>query len=110
MLQQAWIAVVTGVAVAGVSALIAWFGLRWSARRPGTMMVAVLGGTMIRLLLVGGVSILLLLFTQVHSTGYAAGLICAYLAFLGIEVVFVVRARQKDPTNAGEEGVDKRAG
>ena len=71
MLQEAWVAAAVGIAVAGVSALIAWFALRWSARRPGTMMIAVLGGTMVRLLLVAGVSILLLLFKEVHITGYA---------------------------------------
>ena len=31
MLQEAWFAAAVGIAVAGVSALIAWFALRWSA-------------------------------------------------------------------------------
>jgi len=103
MLQDAWIAAAAGVAVAGVSALIAWAGLRWSMRRPGTMMVAVLGGTMVRLVLVGGVSIILLFFSDVHPTGYAAGLISAYLVFLGVEIVIVARS-------GSSGGVDKKEG
>lgn len=103
MLQDAWIAAAAGVAVAGVSALIAWAGLRWSMRRPGTMMIAVLGGTMVRLVLVGGVSILLLFYNDVHQAGYAAGLISAYLIFLGVEIAIVARSG----TSAG---VDKRQG
>ncbi|MDA0335246.1 MAG: hypothetical protein O2782_08795 [bacterium] len=92
MLQDAWIAAAVGVAVAGTSALIAWAGLRWSMHRPGTMMVAVLGGTMVRLVLVGGASVLLLLYSDVHQVGYAAGLIAAYLVFLGIEIALVARS------------------
>jgi len=110
-LQQVWVAVATGIAVAGVSALIAWFGLRWSARRPGTMMVAVLGGTLVRLVLVGGVSVLLLLFTDVHHIGYAVGLIGAYLVFLGIEVALVARsANRRRPLAGPDGGVDKGEG
>ena len=103
MLQNAWIAATTGVAVATASAAIAWAGLRWSMRQPGTMMVAILGGTMIRLLLVAGVSIVLLLFNDVHTAGYASGLLGAYLLFLGVEIVFVARS-------AGRGDVDKRDG
>lgn len=110
-MQEAWVAAVAGIAVAGVSAMIAWFGLRWSANRPGTMMIAVLGGTMARLLLVAGVSILLLSFHQVHVAGYATGLICAYLVFLGVEIVLVVRAaNRKGRTGDVGEGVDRRDG
>ncbi len=111
MLQEAWVAAAVGIAVAGVSALIAWFALRWSARRPGTMMIAVLGGTMVRLLLVVGVSILLLLFKEVHIAGYATGLICAYLVFLGLEIVLVLRsADRKGHASDVGGGVDKRGG
>ncbi len=110
-MQEAWVAAVAGIAVAGVSAMIAWLALRWSASRPGTMMIAVLGGTMARLLLVAGVSILLLLFNQVHVAGYATGLICAYLVFLGVEIVLVVRAaNRKGRTGDVGEGVDRRDG
>lgn len=100
MLQDAWMAALVGIAVAAVSAVIAWAGLRWSMRQPDTMMVAILGGTMIRLLLVGGVSIILLMFNDVHTAGYASGLFGAYLLFLGVEIVFIARS-------AGRGGVDK---
>ena len=92
ILENGWIAALIGIVIAGVSAVIAWLGLRWSGTRPHAMMIAVLGGTMIRLLLVSGVSVLLLLSTPIHVTGYAVGLIVAYLVFLGVEVVLVARA------------------
>jgi hypothetical protein len=111
MLQDVWGAALAGIAVAGVSALIAWAGLRWSMRRPGTMMIAVLGGTMVRLVLVGGVSIIVLLYNDVHQAGYLAGLIGAYLTFLGVEIAIVARsARQNGPAVDSAEGVDKQEG
>lgn len=103
ILENGWVAALTGVAIAAASALIAWMGLRWTEGRPKTMMIAVLGGTMIRLVLVGGVSVLLLLSTPIHVRGYAAGLIVAYLVFLGLEVTLVARAANQKKTAASTQ-------
>lgn len=90
-MSDPWVAALAGVAVAAASALISWAGLRLTARRPGLVVAAVLGGTMVRLLLVAAASIGLLWFADAHPTGYAAGLVLAYLAFLAAEILFVAR-------------------
>lgn len=91
-LLNAWVAAGLGVAVSVVSALIAWLGIRFSARRPGLMFVAVFGGTLLRLVFVGGASVLLLHFYEVHTAGYAVGLIASYLLFLGMEIAIIARS------------------
>ena len=92
MLMNPYVAAAVGAAIAGVSAVIAWLGLRWSAQRPGLLVAAVLGGTLVRLFLVAGVTGLLLALTEIHTTGYALGLILFYLLFLGVEIALVARS------------------
>ena len=50
------------------------------------------GGTLVRLFLVAGVTGLLLALTEIHTTGYALGLILFYLLFLGVEIALVARS------------------
>jgi hypothetical protein len=103
-MEHPWAGAGAGVAVAAVSAAIAWLGLRYSARHPRALMVTILGGTMARLLLVAAASILLLWFTEIHKTGYAAGLIVAYLLFLALEVVLIARgAGRRGPPAEGDQ-------
>ncbi len=97
IMQDPWIAAAAGVLVAAASAVIAWVGLRLGARHPRALVVAILGGTVARLMLVAAVSLILLWFTDTHRTGYAAGLIVAYLVFLGLEVVLVARGAGRRP-------------
>ena len=97
MMQDPWIAAAAGVAVAAASAAIAWVGLRLGGRNPRALVVAILGGTAARLLLVAAASLLLLWFTETHRTGYAAGLVVAYLVFLALEVVLVARRAGRRP-------------
>ncbi len=96
-MQDPWIAAAAGVLVAAASAVIAWIGLRLGARNPRALVVAILGGTAARLLLVAAVSLVLLWFTDTHRTGYAAGLIVAYLVFLALEVALVARGAGRPP-------------
>lgn len=99
MLNDPWIAAAAGVAVSAVSAAMAWAGVRLAGRRATTMMLAILGGTLVRLVFVAGASILLLSALQVHAVGYAAGLIVTYLLFLGIEIALVARAGRGDASS-----------
>ena len=96
-MQDPWIAAAAGALVAAASAAIAWVGLRLGGRNPRALVVVILGGTVVRLLLVASVSILLLWFTDTHRTGYAAGLVVAYLVFLALEVVVVARRAGRPP-------------
>ena len=96
-MQDPWIAAAAGVVVAAVSAAIAWAGLRLGARHPRALVAAILGGTAVRLLLVAAVSLLLLWFTDTHRTGYAAGLVVAYVVFLALEVALVARGAGRSP-------------
>ena len=93
MMGESWVAVLCGIGVAAISAGIALLGLRWSAARPGLIVAAVLGGTIIRLLMVIGCSVLLLGFTDVNPLVYATSLIISYLGFLGVEIFMVIRRR-----------------
>ena len=93
MTGEPWVAVLCGIGVAAASALIALLGLRWSASRPGLVVAAVLGGTLVRLLLVIGCSVFLLGFTNVAPLAYATSLIVSYLGFLGIEIFLILRKR-----------------
>ena len=97
IMQDPWIAATAGVLVAAASAVIAWIGLRVGARHPRALVAAILGGTAVRLMLVAAVSLLLLWFTDTHRTGYAVGLVAAYLVFLVLEVVLVARAAGRPP-------------
>lgn len=102
-MDDPWIAAAAGVVVAAISAAIAWLGLRYSARHPRLLLAAVLGGTMVRLVLVAAVSILLLWTTDVHHSGYVGGLVVAYLVFLGVEIAYVARtASRRDGADEGE--------
>lgn len=109
--SQPWVAVLCGFLVAAISAFIAWLGLRWTASRPGLMIAAVLGGTMVRLVLVGAGSIALLLSTSVNPTIYMISLAICYLVFLGGEIYLVVRRASgagpvEEPTMSVEEPTD----
>lgn len=103
-MSDPWLSATAGVAVAAVSALIAWAALRLAARHPGALVLAVLGGTAARLLLVAAASVLLLWFTRVHRASYATGLVVAYLAFLAVEILAVARgaARARPRARDGE--------
>ena len=104
-MSDPWVSAAAGVAGAAVSALIAWAALRFAARHPGALVIAVLGGTAARLLLVAVASVLLLWFAQVHRAGYATGLVVAYLAFLAVEILSVARgAPRARPRARGREG------
>ncbi|MBT3345765.1 MAG: hypothetical protein HOH74_13770 [Gemmatimonadetes bacterium] len=93
-MSQPWVAALCGFAVAAASALIAWLGLRWSESNPRLMIAAVLGGTLVRMVMVGAVSVLLLLFTSIDSTIYVVTLAVCYLLFLGVEI-YLIASRAK---------------
>ena len=97
IMQDPWIAAAAGALVAAASAAIAWMGLRLGARNPRALVAAILGGTVVRLLLVAAVSILLLWFTETDRAGYAAGLVVSYLVFLVLEVALVARGAGRRP-------------
>jgi len=90
---ETWVAVLCGIGVAAASAVIAWLGLRWSADRPNLMVAAVLGGTLVRLMLVVGCSVFLLGFTDMEPLPYATALIVSYLGFLAVEIFLIIRRR-----------------
>lgn len=101
-MSEPWVAALCGFGVAAVSACIAWLSLRWSATRPGLAVAAVLGGTLIRLVLVGAASVLLLLLTTIDSTTYITSLAAFYLAFLGAEIYLIAR-RSNKPVHPTDE-------
>ncbi len=93
MTGETWVAMLCGIGVSAASAVIAWLGLRWSASRPRLIIAAVLGGTLVRLMLVVGCSVLLLGLTDMAPVPYATALIVSYLGFLASEIFLIIRRR-----------------
>ena len=96
-----WAGVVLGLLLAAANAVAALVVLRLALRRSAPRSVhLVLGGMVVRLLLVGAATLVVLIFTQVHRIGFSAALLAGYLVFLGIEVAYLQRFGAR-PREAG---------
>ena len=91
-----WVSVAAGVGVAAASGLSVWLALRWVWARPQFTIPVVLGGMAIRLLGVGVVSILLLLFADLEPMYYAGALIAGLVAIQVVEIAVVLRRAAAD--------------
>ena len=87
-----WDGVIAGLAVAGINGAIALAAVRWGLQQGmQVFMVVFFGGMTLRLILVAVASILLLKLTAVHPASYIVALIVAYLLFLLLEVLYVLK-------------------
>ncbi len=95
-MRPMWAGVIAGVAVAGANGLAAWLALRWAWSRPKLIVPVVLGSMAVRLLLVGVVSALLLLFTSLDARYYAGSLILVFVVIQGAEIAAILRRAAAD--------------
>ena len=100
--------IIAGLAVAVISGVVAAVALRWSLNKGmQILMIAIFGGMILRLLMVAVCSALILKLTPVDPKGYGASLVLAYLLFLTIEILYVMKkkvdkAERKWQDGAGE--------
>ena len=95
-----WDGVIAGLAVAGINGAIALAAVRWGLQQGmKVFMIAFFGGMTLRLMLVAVASILLLKLTAVHPASYIVALVFAYLFFLLLEVLYVLKNKaEKSPS------------
>ena len=87
-----WDGVIAGLAVAGINGAIALAAVRWGLQQGmKVFMIAFFGGMTLRLMLVAVASILLLKLTAVHPASYIVALVFAYLFFLLLDVLYVLK-------------------
>ncbi|MBM3279103.1 MAG: hypothetical protein FJY95_13620 [Candidatus Handelsmanbacteria bacterium] len=89
-----WEGVIAGVAVAALNGLGAWLLIRWAFDRDNqTFVLAVLGGTGVRLALVMAISVGIFKFTELQAGAYMGSLIVSFLVFQVWEIALVLRRR-----------------
>jgi hypothetical protein len=89
-----WEGVIAGVAVAAANGLAAWILINWAFEKDNQVFVlAVLGGTGVRLALVGAVSVGVFKFTQLSAGAYLGGLVVSFLVFQVLEIALLLRRR-----------------
>lgn len=96
-----WDGIVWGAGIAAFNGVGTLLVVRWSMDKGNAaFMMAILGGMFVRLLLIGGASILVLKFAGVDPVWYLASLVVLFLVFLGLEILMVLRAARR---GAGEK-------
>jgi len=91
-----WTGIGVGLAVATLNGLAAWLLLRWATTRGERFFTQIfLGGVAGRLILVGGISLVVLLLVPIHRGGYVGSLLAGYLIFLVIEVIYLQKWLKK---------------
>ncbi len=94
-----WKGIGCGIAVAALNMASAWWIINWGFARESQVFTKVfLGSMIIRLLLVGAVSVALFKLTDIHHGYYAGGLIAGVVIFQILEVVLVLaKMREREP-------------
>ena len=84
--------IIAGLVVAGINGALAAAALSWGLHKGmQVFMIAIFGGMILRLMLVAVCSVLVLKLTPVDPKGYAASLVAAYLFFLVLEMLYVLK-------------------
>ena len=92
-----WEGVIAGLIVAGINGAVALAAVRWGLHQGmQTFMIAFFGGMTLRLMLVAVASIIVLKLTAVHPASYIVALVVAYLFFLLLEVLYVLKNKTKE--------------
>lgn len=98
-----WTGIGAGLAVAALNGLGAWMLLRWAMTREERFFPQIfLGGVAGRLILVGGISLVVLLLMPIHRGGYVGSLLAGYLIFLVAEVIYLQKWLKKKKMYAVE--------
>ena len=96
-----WEGVMAGLAVAAVNGALALAAVRWGLDKGmQVFMIAFFGGMTLRLMLVAVCSVAVLKLTAVDTKGYIVALVGAYLFFLLLEVLYVL----KNKVETGDKG------
>ena len=86
--------IIAGLVVAVINGAVAAVALHWGLNKGmQILMIAIFGGMILRLLMVAVCSALILKLTPVDPKGYAASLIIAYLLFLMLEILYVMKKK-----------------
>ena len=86
--------IIAGLVVAVINGVVAAVALRWSLNKSvQILMIAIFGGRILRLLMVAVCSALILKLTPVDPKGYGASLVLAYLLFLTLEILYVMKKK-----------------
>lgn len=87
-----WEGVIAGLMVAALNGALALAAVRWGMDKGmQVFMIAFFGGMTLRLMLVAVASVILLKLTAVHPASYVVALVVAYLFFLLLEVLYVLK-------------------
>ena len=98
-----WTGIGVGLTVAVLNGLVSWLVLRWAVTRGDRFFVQIfLGGITGRLILVGGISLLVLLLLPIHRVGYVVSLLAGYLVFLIAEVLYLQNRLKKKKMDTAE--------
>ena len=99
-----WTGIGVGLTVAVLNGLVSWLLLlRWAVTRGDRFFVQIfLGGITGRLILVGGISLLVLLLLPIHRVGYVVSLLAGYLVFLIAEVLYLQNRLKKKKMDTAE--------
>ena len=91
-----WEGLIAGALVALGNGLVSWGLIRWSFEKsPQLFVQAVLGGMVLRLLLIGMISVALLKFTGINTGAYIGGLVSVCLVVQVAEVVLLLRRKHQ---------------
>ena len=94
-----WEGLIAGAAVAFGNGLVAWWLIQWSFEKsPQLFVQAVLGGMVLRLVLVGLCSVALFKFTAIHTRAYIGGLVAVYLMVQAAEIILLLRQKHQRST------------
>jgi hypothetical protein len=101
-----WEGIVAGAAVAGLNGLGAWWTIHWTFDKSfQTFLKVFMGGILLRLVLVGAGTFLLLWYTSIHKIAFIGALIVTFVVFQIGEIVFLLRRLRKEK-EAGDKKPD----
>ncbi|MBI2504385.1 MAG: hypothetical protein HYW07_14270 [Candidatus Latescibacteria bacterium] len=97
-----WEGLIAGAAVALGNGLVAWGLIQWSFEKsPQLFVQAVLGGMVLRLVMVGSCSVALFKFTAIDIGAYIGGLVAVYLLVQAAEIALLLRRKHQRSTPPG---------
>ena len=98
-----WEGVIAGLAVAGLNGALALAAVRWALdKEMQVFLTAFIGGMALRMMLVAILSVLVIKLTAVHVASYTISLVVAYLAFLFIEILYVLKKTKAEKTTLSQ--------
>ena len=91
-----WNGIIAGLAVAGLNGALAVAAIRWGwGKGMQVFMVAFFGGMIARFIAVAVLSVVLLKWAEVHAASYFLALVAAYLLFLALEILYVLKLQSR---------------